>query len=265
MMTFEEFIKEPSLKEKDEIHKKFAYIISISHYECYNIATEYILPYLRHKEESLQIAAMQGLYTLVDRFVAIDKEALLLLIENLESQNDNILGETLNTLNLIAQCVLKYRKKIFFSFIKNGFDLYTIKQLKKCTDIKELFSLKTSEEKEEFILSFCQHSDNYNEAFSICLSSLQRDECEELNVSAIKGLMYLVLRFEKIDIYMIMPIFLKYLNAAKGQIFGSKYGSELIYVQTLLVDIAYYIPDLKLQAIKLLKKMKSHYVEMFRL
>ena len=106
-MNFEEFCDQPSLKNENNIYKIFYYIIGVSQNEDYEVAMNYILPYLGSKEKQLQIA-IQGLYTLVDRFVDIDEIVLDLLIENLKSQNNDILNETLATLNLIAQCILKY-------------------------------------------------------------------------------------------------------------------------------------------------------------
>lgn len=265
MMNFEEFCAQPSLKNENNIYKIFYYIIGVSQNEDYEVAMNYILPYLGSEEKQLQIAAIQGLYTLVDRFVDIDEIVLDLLIENLKSQNNDILNETLSTLNLIAQCILKYRKEIFFSFLKNNYDLYSYRHLKKYTNLKELTLLNTIEKKEEFILSFCQHSSNYNEAFSICLDFLQKDECEELNIAAIQGLIYLVMRFEQIELHLLEPIFLKFLDAANGEIIGSKYGGELIYIESLLVDIAYYIPALKPQAIEMLRGMESSYIKRYKL
>ena len=175
-ISFEDYKKLPEGIDWEEWKQQFYYIIDVSQNEDYEKAINYILPFLRHEDIKIQRAAMQGLDMLALRFKDMDEKVLPLLFENLKFSHIYELGQTIDTLESIAHFVLKFRRKIYFKFFENGFDFYTNKKLKKYIDIKELTILEKIEEKEEFILSFCQHSSNYKEAFNVCLSFLQKDE-----------------------------------------------------------------------------------------
>lgn len=260
LANFEDYKKQLDVAEMEAWKQQFYYIISVSQYDDYEGAVNYVHSFLRNEDINIQIAAMQGLDTLASRFMNMNKAVLPLLFDNLKSHNKSILYQTFDTLTSIAEFVIELRKEIYLSFFNNDIDFYTNKQLKKYIDMKELASLKTIEEKAEFILSFCHHSNDYNQAFNICLNFLKENKFTKLNVSAIQGLTYIIMRFETIDFNSLLPSFINFLNNEQ-----EKYGSELIYAESLLADIAYYIPIFKLQAIKILKKLKSHYIKRYKL
>ncbi|HJD60017.1 MAG TPA: hypothetical protein LFW20_05135 [Rickettsia endosymbiont of Omalisus fontisbellaquei] len=237
LVNEEEFKKQPDVINLPEWKKSFYYIIDVGHYENYEEAMDCIIKNLKNPEESLQAAAIQALDIVVRRFSNIkDKLILPILFKNLKSESERIRYETIDTLGTIADYIFKLRRKICLEYFKNGIDFFTRTELKKHTDKSLIYSLNDKEEKIEFILSFCQNSSNYNEALEVCLYFLQ-EENEDIYIAAFQGLNYIVIRFQKINFYVILPLIKKFLKLAESRVCD--------YAEALLVDIAIMIPELR--------------------
>ncbi|KJV80994.1 hypothetical protein RHORCCE3_0173 [Rickettsia hoogstraalii str. RCCE3] len=233
------------------MEKNFFYLIYVGRYEDYDYAIDYLAKNLRNLEELSQAAAIQALDFLVRRFYNIKEDLILpLLFENLKSSNKRIYGETFSLLRDIKGYVPRLKRKIYLAYVENGVDFFTDKKLKIFTDKGLIYSLNNEEEKKEFILSFCQNSLNYQEALEVCLYFLRKNESEEINIAAFKGLTYIVFRFRKIEFKTVLPFIRKYLSYSMGM--GTK--CEYLYAESLLQDIAIVIPKLRMKAITFLKK-----------
>ncbi|GAA5252614.1 hypothetical protein [Candidatus Rickettsia kedanie] len=101
--------------------------------------------------------------------------------------------------------------------------------------------------KKAFILSFCQNSLNYQEALEVYVYFLRKNESEEINIAAFKGLTYIVFRFRTIKFKNVLPFIRKYVSYSMGM--GTK--CEYLYAASLLQDV---IPKLRMKAITFLKK-----------
>ena len=251
IMSEEEYKNHPNVADWSEWKKTFFYLIYVGRYEDYDYAIDYLAKNLRNPEELSQAAAIQALGFLVRRFYNIKKDLILpLLFENLKSSNKRIYGETFSLLRDIKGYVPRLKRKIYLAYVENGVDFFTGKKLKIFTDKGLIYSLNNEEEKKEFILSFCQNSLNYQEALEVCLYFLRKNESEEINIAAFKGLTYIVFRFRKIEFKTVLPFIRKYLSYSMGM--GTK--CEYLYAESLLQDIAIVIPKLRMKAITFLKK-----------
>ncbi|WP_069201607.1 hypothetical protein [Rickettsia felis] len=210
----EEFMKQSDVINLPEWEKSFYYIINVGHYENYDEAMDCIIKNLKNPKELLQAAAIQALDIVVRRFSNIkDKLILPILFKNLKSESERIRYETIDTLGTIADYIFKLRRKICLEYFKNGIDFFTQKELQVFTDKNLINNLKNEEEKIEFILSFCQNSLDYNEALEVCLYFIQKEENEDVYIAAFQGLNYVVIRFQKIDFDLIIPLIKKIFKA----------------------------------------------------
>ncbi|MFP3011557.1 MAG: hypothetical protein ACEY3D_00675 [Rickettsia sp.] len=251
IMSEEEYRNQPDVLNDPEWKKAFFYILYVGHCADYDEGMAYIEEKLKNTEELSQAATCQALGILVRRFYNIKEDLILpLLFENLKSNNKRVYGETFSLLKDIKGYVPRLKRKIYLAYVENGFDFFTGKKLKIFTDKGLIYSLNNEEEKIEFILSFCQNSKNYQESLEVCLYFLKKNESEEINIAAFKGLTYIVFRFRKIEFKTVLPFIRKYLSYSMGM--GTK--CEYLYAESLLQDIAIVIPKLRIKAITFLKK-----------
>jgi hypothetical protein len=259
LISYEEYKKHPDIANMDEIEKESRYTIGVAYNGDYLEALEYIFPKLTNQDEMIQFAAVQGIGILTFRFHKIDDERILpILFNNIISKNKLLYGVSLEALYSAAE--LAYlRKKIYTTFFKIGVDFHLGKILPVYKRKIPFISLKTEEEIEKYILSLCQNCDNYEEAFGECLNILSKykTNSDDITDAVFKGLGYLIMRFNKIDFERILPILLEFLPP--------KEEIGRVYAESVLADIALYIPEFKEKSISILKQINSCYLKKYKL
>lgn len=256
VMSEEEYRSHPDIINLPEREKTYHYLIYVGYYEDYNIALDILTKNLRNPEELIQAAAIEAIGRLVQRFYNIKEDLILpLLFENLRNTDKKILNETNITLGGIALDVPRLTKKIYLEYFKNNLKFLCSEKLKIFTNKDLIYSLSNEKEKIEFILSFCQNSLNYQEALERCLYLLKKNESEKINRAAFDGLIYIIARFQKIELRTTLPLITKYLKY-------SSLGSSLwMDARHLLGKIVIMIPKLRVKTMPLLKKHYAVYLE----
>ena len=83
--------------------KLFIILIYVGHYKDYDDALDILTQNLRNPEELIQVAAVEAIGRLVERFYNIKEDLILpLLFENLKSTSEKILNATNLTLFYLA-------------------------------------------------------------------------------------------------------------------------------------------------------------------
>lgn len=86
---------------------------------------------------------------------------------------------------------------------------------------------------------------------------LKKNESKKINTTAFEGLSYIVVRFQKINFKVVLPLIKKYLRYS---MIGTR-TSEWMSARYLLADIVTMIPKLRLKTISLLKKDCAVYLK----
>lgn len=234
------FYSIPEIISLPKWEKDFYYILNVADQANYDQAMVCIFRNLKSKKKIRQRAAIEASGILARRFKKIEKNLILpILFKNLKSQDRDIVGKTIDALDDILGAIPKLGKRIFLSYIRNERDLFSGNKLKKYSDISEFKKLTTKEEKREFILSFCQSSKNYDDAFKMCINYLKEND-SDINIAAIQGLIYLIMRFKKINLEEIKPILKHYISLE---------DCRGVYAESLLRNISEVIPKLRNKAL----------------
>jgi hypothetical protein len=87
--------------------------------------------------------------------------------------------------------------------------------------------------------------------------SKYKTNSDDITDAVFKGLGYLIMRFNKIDFERILPILLEFLPP--------KEEIGRVYAESVLADIALYIPEFKEKSISILKQINSCYLKKYKL